>query len=184
MAEAAPTHGAAETHATTEAAGHGGPDLMSVSTQMMGLTWLTFGLMAFILYKKAWKPILAGLDKREADIRRAVEDAAKLKAELAQLDERQRRIIAEADDKARDILDNARTAAAEAARVIENKAREEAEIVLGNAQREIRLERDKALASLRRESADLAIDLSRRIIGESLDETRSRQLVDRLIKEI
>lgn len=175
-----------ETHAGTEveAGGHGSPNLMNVSPQMMGLTWITFAIMAFILYKKAWKPILGGLEKREADLRKAVDDAQQIREQLAQLDDKRRAIIAEADGKAKDIVDAARKAATEAAGVIENKAREESQILLENAQREIRAEREKAVASLRRESADLAINLSRKIIGESLDEQRSHELVDRLIKKL
>jgi hypothetical protein len=64
------------------------------------------------------------------------------------------------------------------------KARDEAQILLANAQRELKAAHEKALADLRRESADLAIGLSRKIIGESLDEKKSRDLVDRLIKTV
>ena len=82
------------------------------------------------------------------------------------------------------MIDQARQAATEAAAVIEAKARQEQEILLGNARREIKDAREKAVAELRRESADLAIGLSRKIIGESLDEQKSRELVDRLIQTV
>jgi F-type H+-transporting ATPase subunit b len=90
----------------------------------------------------------------------------------------------EADAKAKEIVDQARQAATDASATIETKAREEAQILLENAQREIRTRRRSAMATLRRESAELAIGLSRKIIGESLDESKSRDLVDRLIKTV
>lgn len=164
--------------------GHEQPSVLSVSPQLMGLTWITFGLMLFVLYKKAWKPILAGLDKREADLRKAVDDAARIRDELAAMDEKRRAIIAQADGQAKQIVDAARQAATDAATVIENKAREEAQILVENAQREIRAAHEKAVTSLRRESADLAIDLARRVIRDNLDEARSRKLTDQLIQNI
>jgi len=47
----------------------GQPNVMNVAPQMMGLTWLVFGIVAALLYKLAWKPILGALEKREATIR-------------------------------------------------------------------------------------------------------------------
>ena len=163
---------------------HGDVNLFKPDALIMGLTWLTFLLTTIVLYKVAWKPILAALDKREADIRQSLEDAQKHRDALAQLDDQRKQVIAEADAKAKDIVTQARQAAVEATAVIEGKAREEAQILLANAQRELKAAHEKALAELRRESADLAIGLSRKIIGESLDEKKSRDLVDRLIKTV
>ncbi len=169
-----------------EVPAHGGehaqPNLLQPSTTMMGLTWLTFGLMALVLYKVAWKPILAGLDKRESDIRKALEEAQKTRDEYARIEEKRQQIIADADGKAKEIVDAARQAAVDAAAVIEAKAREESQILLANAQREIKTAQEKAVADVRRVSADLAIGLSRKIIGENLDDTRSRELVDRILR--
>ena len=164
--------------------GHGSADLMKVSASMMGLTWLTFGLVAFVLYKVAWKPILAGLEHREATIRKALEDAERARQELAGIEAQRRQTIVAADASAKEIVETARRAAVDAAAAIEQKAREEASILLENAQREIRTAHDKALASIRRESADLAVGIARKIIGESLDESRARAMTDKLIRDI
>ena len=171
-------------HGHGEDAAHGDVNLFKPDGLIMGLTWLTFLLTTIVLYKVAWKPILSALDKREADIRQSLEDAQKHRDALAKLDEHRQQVIDEADAKAKEIVSVARLAAVEAASVIENKAREESQILLANAQRELKAAHEKALAELRRESADLAIGLSRKIIGESLDEKKSRDLVDRLIKTV
>lgn len=164
------------------AAPHETSNPMTVDVSMMILTWITFLVVAVILHKVAWKPILTGLERREATIRKALEDAAKAREELERVNARRQQIMDEADAKARDIVDMARQAAVEVASAIESRAREESHILLSNAQRDIQNAHDKAVANLRRESAALAIDLSRKIIGENLDEQKSRALVDRLIK--
>jgi F-type H+-transporting ATPase subunit b len=173
-----------EAHAGVPGQGeaHQQPSLLNPSPTMMGLTWLTFGLMALVLYKVAWKPILAGLAKRESDIRKTLEEAQKTRDEYALIEQKRQQAIAEADAKAKEIVDAARQAAVDAAAVIEAKAREESQILLANAQREIKTAQEKAVDSLRRESADLAIGLSRKIIGANLDDARSRELVDRILR--
>ena len=154
---------------------------MTISPMMMGLTWVTFILVTFILYKVAWKPILAALDKREETIRKAQEDAAKIREELQKMEDSRRKSQAEADNQARDIIAAARRAAEEAGRVIEEKSRKEAQILVENAERDIGKARDKAIAALRKESADLSIALAGKLIGANLDNEKNRTMVDKLI---
>jgi F-type H+-transporting ATPase subunit b len=173
------------TEAPSRAAQGQEPDhLMSVSAPMMGLTWLTFILMSAILYKAAWKPILAALERREAAIRKAKETADQIAREIAQLEDERAARLAQADGKAQEIIEAAHEAANEAARAIESKARDEAQIFMENAQRDIERARENAVADLRRESADLAVRLAGQLVREDLDDAKHRALTDRLIREM
>jgi F-type H+-transporting ATPase subunit b len=163
---------------------HAGPGLMDLSVPMMIWTWAVFGILFFILYKAALKPILAALDRREESIRNSVEEADEIKRTLAEIKSTQEGMLAEADAEAKAVVMKSRAAATEAARVIERKAKEDAQIVLENAQREIRTIREKAEASLKRDSAEMAITLAGKIIGENLDDERNRNLTDKLISEL
>ncbi|HMO51272.1 MAG TPA: F0F1 ATP synthase subunit B [Kiritimatiellia bacterium] len=162
----------------------GAKNVIDVSGSMMVMTYLTFALTALILYKVAWKPILAALDKREGAIRQSLDNAERLEKEMAEIEQTRARILEEAEAKARDLIDKGRRAAADAAHAIETKAREESQILVENARREIRAESDKAMADLRRESAALAVDISRKILQDNLDEPRSRDLADRMISQL
>jgi F-type H+-transporting ATPase subunit b len=187
----APAHPPEELHATV-AAPHGGDahdahaaaGPMDVSGEMFIWTLGTFAVMAFILGKFAWKPILAGLDQREQDIRQSVDNAEKVRAELSAIDGQRREIIGQADAQAKDIVSRARRAGVESERAFEEKAREEAAILMENAEREIRSVREKAAADLRKDSVDAAIALAGKLIGENLDDQKNRQLTDRLINEL
>ena len=159
-------------------------NLIGINKQMVLWTWVTFGLLLVVLYKFAWKPILSGLDQREKDIRESVENAEKIRTELEQIEGKREKLIKEADDKAKEIVATARKAAVEASKVIENKAKEEANILLENANREIKAAREKAEAMLRRDSAELAITLAGRLIGENLDDNKNRALTEQLITKI
>lgn len=157
---------------------------LNPSPTMVVLTWVTFGIMALVLYKVAWKPILAGLDKREESIRKSIEEAEQVRRQLDEIEAKRSSIIHEADQQAKEIVNASRKAAHEAARIIEGKAKEESQILLENATREIGAAQEKAQAALRKESAELAVSLAGKLIGENLDNERNRTLTDRLIHEL
>lgn len=181
-ADEAAEHGG--THAVVETHGDGGhqePKVIDVSGQMFFWTLGTFLVMAFVLKRIAWKPILENLDKRESYIRESVENAEKVGREFASIESKRHEVISEADDKAKDIISRARKAGLEAERVIEDKAKEEAGILMENAEREIRSAREKAQADLKRESVDAAIALAGKLIAENLDTEKNRELTEKLI---
>ena len=68
-----------------------------ISGVMSLLTWGTFLVASFILYKIAWKPILRTLDKREKDIKKALDEAEQARAGTAGAVEEQKRLLAEAE---------------------------------------------------------------------------------------
>ena len=177
------------THSTTAAVPpkhgeEGQPNVMNVAPQMMGLTWLVFGIVAALLYKLAWKPILKALDEREATIRQSLANAAKLRDELDKLEQQRREMLAEADRKSRDVLADARKAAGETAAMIEQKARAEAQALVENAKREITAAEEKAKDGLRREAAELALGAASRLLQENLTDAKNRALTDQLIKKL
>ncbi len=181
-AEAQETHGTASVPPKHGAEGQ--PNVMNVAPQMMGLTWLVFGIVAALLYKLAWKPILGALEKREASIRQSLDNAAKLRDELDKLEQQRREVLAEAERKSRDVIAEARKAAGETAAVIEQKARAEAQLLVENAKREITAAEEKAKAALRQETAELALSAASRLLQANLDDAKNRSLTDQLIQKL
>ncbi len=166
------------------ASGSNDINLMSPDKIMVGWTWITFLILLILLHQFAWKPIFNALETREDNIRKSVENAQRIKEDLAQMDEKREKIIRDADERAKEIVAAARNAAVEASKVIDTRAKEEAKIMLENAKREIHAAQEKATAKLRRESAELAVALAGKLINENLDTQKNQLLIDRLIKEI
>ena len=173
-----------EAHAVHAQDHHAEVNPMAVSGQMVIWTWVVFALVLIVLYKVAWKPILAVLDKREEDIQDSIDNAAKVKEELDSIEEVRAKTIADADAKSKAVLEAARKGAHEQAQVIEARAREEAQIMAENASREIQTSRAKAEDSLRVESAEWARELAGKLISANLDDEKNRALTDKLIQEL
>ena len=160
------------------------PSLLNPDITMVILTWFTFLVLSVVLYKFAWNPILKALDDREELLRRSVENADKIKAELDQLQQTRNQFIREAEEKARNIISEAKQAGTQLSQVVQNKAREEAGILLENARRDIQEEIAKAKIVLREESARIAVELAGKLIEKNLDTESNRRLIHKLTAEV
>ncbi|MDO8580519.1 MAG: F0F1 ATP synthase subunit B [Candidatus Omnitrophota bacterium] len=158
--------------------------LLAPDAALLLLTWITFFTLLVVLYKSTWKPILTALEKREAMIRKAVDDAEDAKNQLAKINETREQLIKEADLEAREIVEASRKAAVETAKVIEHKAKEQAQITLENAQREIKEGKEKLVADLRRESVQVAVQLAEKILEENLNNEKNNKIIDQFIKNL
>lgn len=171
-------------HPVPGEAGHGGADYTSLTLPMMAMTWATFFITAFILYKVAWKPILRALEARENKIRKSVEDAERARQDAAETETRCRALLAAAGKQAQQTVENGRATAEELARTIEARAREEAAQAVQGAKREIEAAAMAARESLRRESAEMAVAIAGKLMRENMDTARNRELAARFTEQI
>ena len=133
---------------------------------MITLTWVTFFCLLALLHKFAWKPILQVLQNREKEIRSALENADKAKAQLAQIEEEKLKILNQAKVEATQIIEQSRKTARDLAADIEAKSQKQAQEIIHSAHAEIAGERQRLLKALRQESAEVAISLAGKIIKE------------------
>lgn len=160
------------------------PDIMDVSTSMMVLTWITFGIVAAVLYKIAWQPILNSVAEREKRIRRSLAEADRARAGAAETEERIRKALAESESRAREIVDDARSAAARLSEQAAAETRQRTAEMVAQSRRDIEAAIGKARTDLRRETAELAVAAAARILGRELDAGSDAQLVERLAREL
>lgn len=140
-------------------------------------------VLAFFLWlilPRMNKALDARADAIEGGIKRA--EAAEAKAAAAlEANETQ---LAEARAEAAKIREQARTEGQQILAELKQQAQDEADRITANARTQIEAERTSALQSLRQEVGVLAIDLSERVVGESLDAQRSSTIVDRFLADL
>jgi F-type H+-transporting ATPase subunit b len=142
-----------------------------------------FLLVLFILYRLAWGPLLRILNERRARIAQGVEATQKAMQELEAAEKERQAKLDEARREAQTILDRIAKQGEDLRKELEAKAREQADSLIAKARAEIQQERQKAVQDLRSQVADLAVMAAGRIIGESLDAKKHRQLIERTIEE-
>jgi len=142
-----------------------------------------FLVMLGILYRVAWGPLLRIRNERRARIAQGVEATQRALQELEAAEKERQAKLEEARREAQAMLDRITKQAEDLRKELEAKAREQAEALIVKARAEIQQERQKAVQDLRSQVADLAVMAAGRIIGESLDAKKHRELIERAIEE-
>lgn len=150
---------------------------------------LIAGLIAFVIvFFFVWKWAVPSLNKtleaRQAKIRGEYEAAEAAKVEAQSLLDDYQEQLSGAKDEATGIVDEARTAGDQVKADIVARAEVEAEQIKERAHGEIVGERERVSGELRRQVADLSITVAEKVVGDSLDDERQRELVDRYIDDL
>jgi len=145
---------------------------------------IIFLFVAIVLYKSAWKHVLAGLKSREERIRKDIADAeaARQKAEetLGQYNAQ----LAAAGQKVNDLLAQAAVDAEKIATGIRARAQQDAEAARENATREIEGAKEAALAEIYEQTANLATAVAEKIIRRNLNPNDQRDLVSQSLEQM
>ncbi len=144
---------------------------------------LIFLVMLGVLYRFAWGPLLKILNERRERIQQGVEATERAKRELEEAGRERQAKLEEARREAQAMLDRIAKQGEDLRKELETKAREQADTLIARARAEIQQEREKAVQDLRMQVADLAVMAAGRIIGESLDARKHRELIERAIEE-
>lgn len=169
-------HGGAHAHHIGEPHGKVSPE--DFKTDLAIWSFVVFLLLLAILWRFAWGPIVAGLDKREERIaehiaaaERSHEDAKRMLADYE-------RKLASSADEVRAIIDEARRDAEHTQQEILAKARADAQAERDRSLREIETAKDQALKELGERTADLAVELAGKIVGARLNSGDHQRLIE------
>jgi F-type H+-transporting ATPase subunit b len=161
---------------------------MGIVTPGFGLifwTTITFFLLLFLLAKFAWKPILKAVQDREQAIDSALKAAEAAKSEMASLQSSNEQLLKEAREEREQILKEARTMRDKTIAEAKTAASEEAAKVLDAARAQIHNEKMAAMTEVKNQVAQLAIDMSERILRAELkDANAQKAMVDRAMEDI
>ncbi len=140
-------------------------------------------LLGFFLWKGLPR-INAALDARADAIAGGITRAEAAQAEAQAALEQYNAQLLEARTEAAGIREAARDDAKRIRAELLSDAQAEAARVVANAQAQIEAERQSALVSLKSQVGAMAIDLASGVIGESLNDKRSNDIVDRFLADL
>ena len=146
-----------------------------VSTPFLFAQIVNFLLVAFLLWKFAFKPVIATLDERQKKIASGLQYADEMKAKLEAIQQESVASSKRAQADASKVIDEARKAAKDFLdkQTAETSAR--AAEILAKAQQAIEFEKKKMLAEARTEIARLVVATTQRVLAKELsDADRSR----------
>jgi F-type H+-transporting ATPase subunit b len=137
---------------------------------------LSFIIVAFVLVKFAYKPILAVLEKRRQQIAEANLNAEKIKQQLAEAEQRYSEILAKGNAEAQKMIEEARTSASHLADRKQQEAIAAAEQIIAKAREASVIEHERTMAQLKRELGRLVVDTTAKVTGKVLTREDQRRL--------
>lgn len=152
-----------------------------------GTLWvelIAFLAMLALLARYVYPEIVKVAEARQQAIAEQLREAEKARADAeARLKDAEAR-LGEARKTAQELVDAAGKSAEQLRAEVKAKAEAEAKRIAESARKEVEAERDRALQSVRGQVADMVVVATEKVIGESLDLTKHKQLIDRAIEEV
>jgi F-type H+-transporting ATPase subunit b len=139
---------------------------------------LYFGLVAFVMTRWVYTPVVKFLEARKQKIAQGLEDARVAAAARANAEAEAKKVLADAQAEANRRVAEATERAEKAAADVRAAAEAERKRIVDSAREEIEAERNRLLGDLRGQVAALSIAAANKVIGGALDEQRQRALIN------
>src|SRR5205807_7347744 len=137
---------------------------------------ISFIIVALLLKRFAYKPILNVLQQRREQIAQAQLNAEKIKQQLAEAEQRHAEILAKANAEAQRMIDEARTSSGILAERKQQEAIAAAEEIMAKAREASAIEHERTMAQLKRELGRLVVDTTAKVTGKVLTPDDQRRL--------
>jgi F-type H+-transporting ATPase subunit b len=147
-------------------------------------TILTFLVLVGLLAKFAWRPLLEALDRRQATIAKALDDAKQARQELERLQKESAEMMRQARVEAEAIIARSRTDAEALREELKQRSRAEAAAIVKNAEQQIQLETARAIQQIRHEAVDLSVTIASKILQRQVSKEDNEALIEATLKQV
>jgi F-type H+-transporting ATPase subunit b len=145
---------------------------------------ISFCIVAFLLHRFAYKPILKVLEERRRTIAQGVANAEKIRQELASAQVKAQEILNQAGVQGAKMIEDARGAAAKVQEQETQKAIAAANDIVTKARQASEAELARMKAELRREVGRLVVATTTKVTGKVLSPEDQQRLTDETNRQV
>lgn len=145
---------------------------------------ISFVIVALLLKRFAYKPILGVLEERRQRIAEGLLNAEKIKEQLAEAEKRYQEILSKGNAEAQKMIDEARASAGVIAERKQQEAIAAAEQILAKAREASALEHERTMSQLKRELGRLVVDTTAKVTGKVLTSEDQRRLQEEASRQV
>lgn len=146
------------------------------------LVW--FFVLLIVLWRFAWKPLLAGLTSRQDHIEKQISDAEKIRSEARKVLDEYGAKLADAERQGRDIISvRVKEAEKQAKEVVQQNLRDIEQMKM-RADAELERDRIEAEDELWGQAGDIVRQLGQDVFGKALNDADNQKLIDEAIRRL
>lgn len=166
-------------------------DIVVETGERFGFAWplfisqcLSFIIVAILLQKFAYQPVLTMLEERRQKIKEGLANAEKIKAQLADAERRHEEILGKANEEAQRMIDEARSSSEVIASRKQQEAISNAEQIIAKAHEATRMEHARMMTELRGEVGRLVVDTTSKVTGKVLTPADQQRLMEETSRQV
>jgi len=141
-----------------------------------------FGIIFFVLYRFAFKPIAKVMQDRTNTIEKSLQEAKDIEAKLSSAETESLEIINNAKKDALVIVENANKTAEENRQKLVEKTKDEIAKIIAREKDGIEADKVAAMKELKKELGELVILATEKIINEKINDAKDKNLIAEIIK--
>jgi F-type H+-transporting ATPase subunit b len=145
---------------------------------------ISFVLVAILLRRFAYQPILNVLHERRERIAESLRNAEKIKQQLAEAEKHHAEVLAKAHAEAQKMIDEARESSAHLADRKMQEAIVAAEQIMAKAREASALEHERTMAELKRQVGRLVVETTAKVTGKVLTSEDQRRLQEEAARQL
>ncbi|MEX0916681.1 MAG: F0F1 ATP synthase subunit B [Candidatus Spechtbacterales bacterium] len=157
---------------------------LHIQWQLIAAQAVNFFLLAFILTKVAYKPLMSALNNRRETIEASLQKAADIEEQMAKFREYHEEQLVKARDEAQAIITEARTNSDTERQARLEKTGQDIEAIFTRAEKEIVAQKDDMLRDVEKRMADMLIPALENVLRESVDEDLRAKLFERSVAKV
>lgn len=158
--------------------------------ESIGIDWtalllqtLAFLVLLWFLKKFVYPPLVAMLDKREAEIEASQQAARDVQAQADAANEQTAKLLKKARAEAGELVEDAKKQSAQIVSRAEASATEKAEAIAQKAEADLAQEVSRAKKALHGEMLELVAEATEKVTTKAVSDAVDKKLVDQAIKE-
>ena len=159
-------------------------EFFGIKPELLLAQIVNFSIVAFVLWRFAFKPVVATIEERQKQIESGLKYAADMRAKLEQAQFESQHIIQKAQDEAAKIVEETRKSAKEFGDREQKAATDRANELIAKAQQVIELERKKMFDEARGEIARLVVATTQRVLAKELSEADRNRYNESAAREL
>lgn len=150
---------------------------LGLNVELFIAQMINFGILLFVLYKFAYRPVLRLLEDRTKKIEKGITDAEASQKKLAEMTEREREIVIEAKKQSKELIVAAELQAQKNRDEIIAVAKEESAKILQQAQKSIEEQKMQMIGEVKKEVAVLVVAAVEKVIGDTMNEKQDAKII-------
>lgn len=161
------------------------------TARQFGVNWphfiaqvISFCIVAFLLHRFAYRPVLQMLEERRRLIAESLDNAQKMKADLARAEAQRTEILTQANAQAAKFIEEARAAAARVQEQETQKAVATAEQIISKAREAAAQDHARMLTELKREVGRLVVQTTATVTGKVLTPEDQKRLAEESARQV